>query len=400
MAVSKRKNGTWQVQLVLGRDARTGKPQRASWTFDTRREAEAFEGRKKVELQQQAEMHVHPSMQKLDDYLQGWLQRKDAEGLSAKTLLEYRKCVAKVIVPALGRETLADISPTMVQRWQDGMATRREQRGAAMAALAFRVLRSALSDAHRLGMIASNPAKAARPAMRSPRKREGFTLEEARAVLVAAQGERLEPLFAFVLHSGLRDSEALGLRWRDVDLDHGMLTVARGMVEVNGTMVAGKTKTAKSARTFAMFPQALDDLRRQRGQQARERLNAGQDWRDLGLVFAAENGQPLRTSNVARAFRRVRERAAVRALPLYSMRHATASILLGAGVPVGVAAKMMGHSVAMFCETYADLLVEATRDAADMAGRFLDEHSAAQTAVGEETAPAVPIRKRRPRAAR
>ena len=53
------------------------------------------------------------------------------------------------------------------------------------------------------------------------------------------------------------------------------------------------------------------------------------------------------------------------------MRHATASVLLGAGVPVAVAAKMMGHSVALFCETYADLLVEATHEAAKQAEAWL-----------------------------
>ena len=128
----------------------------------------------------------------------------------------------------------------------------------------------------------------------------------------------------------------------------------------------------------------MADIRRQKVQQAQERLQAGTVWTDEGLVFAAENGHPLRLSNVDRAFRRIRERAEVRALPTYSLRHATAAILLAAGADVGVAAKMMGHSVAMFCETYADLLVESTRDVAAKAGRFLDaHHGEAAPAVGQ-----------------
>jgi len=77
---------------------------------------------------------------------------------------------------------------------------------------------------------------------------------------------------------------------------------------------------------------------------------------------------PLKAYHV---FARIRRRAEVRPLPPYSLRHAAASILLGAGVPVAVAAKMMGHSVTMFCETYADLLLEATRDAARQADAWL-----------------------------
>lgn len=109
-------------------------------------------------------------------------------------------------------------------------------------------------------------------------------------------------------------------------------------------------------------------------------MRAGDAWQEQGMVFSTHTGGPLAMHNVDRAFRRVRERAGVRALPLYSMRHATASILLGAGVPVAVA-KMMGHSVTMFCETYADLLLEATRDAAQHADAWL---------AARDSAPAVP----------
>jgi integrase len=87
--------------------------------------------------------------------------------------------------------------------------------------------------------------------------------------------------------------------------------------------------------------------------------------RSAAVTTAACTGGPNR------AFRRIRERAGVRGLPPHSLRHATASILLAAGVPVAVAAKMMGHSVAMFCEIYADLLVEATHDAARQADQWL-----------------------------
>ena len=78
---------------------------------------------------------------------------------------------------------------------------------------------------------------------------------------------------------------------------------------------------------------------------------------------------------------------ACRALPLYSMRHATASIRLAAGAPVAVAAKMMGHSVDMFCETYADLLVEATEDAAARAGALLEAHTPKETPQEAEPVP-------------
>lgn len=362
----------WRVQLTMGRDPRTGKRKRLSYTFDTEAEARAFERRKKAELERLAEEHIRPSAIKLTEFLSGWLQRKERDGLAARTLFDYRYCIERLIVPTLGNESLADLSPTKVQRWQDALAPTRTSRGATIAAKAFRVLRSALSDAERMGMIARNPGKAARPAQRTPNKRPGFTLQEAFALLDAAEGERLAPLFSFVLHSGLRVTEGLGLRWSDVDLERGLLSVRQDMVYVGGRMVAGQPKTRHSARTFALLPQAIEDLQGQQGQQATERRRcAAGAWHDNGLVFAAQNGAPLNTANVDRAFQRVRERAGVRPLPLYSLRHATASILLAAGVPAELAAKMMGHSLTMFFETYADLLVAPTHEAAARAGAFL-----------------------------
>ncbi len=354
----------WQVQVRVGKDPATGRWIRKAATCDSRAEAERTERALLVAADRDRAGWVSPTRQTLAEYLEGWLGRKAGEGLAVRTLYDYRRAVDRIIAPALGDRLLADLSPAMVQQWQDGLAARHDARGAAQAAHAYRVLRSALSDAHRLGLAAINPAKSARPAQRSPRKREGFSLAEARGILEAAQGERLEPLFAFLLHSGLRPAEALGLHWSDVDMESGYLSVRRDMVEVGGTMVVGRPKTQRSARTFVMLPQAVADLRRQQAVQGRA----------ADLVFPADNGHALRTSNMDRVFRRIRDRAGVRPLPVYSLRHATAAILLSAGADVGVAAKMMGHSVALFCETYADLLVESTRDVAAQAGRWLDAH--------------------------
>lgn len=165
----------------------------------------------------------------------------------------------------------------------------------------------------------------------------------------------------------------------------------RNLVDISGHMVEGKPKTERSARTFGMLPQAVEDLRRQKAQQAQDRLLAGDRWEGQGLVFAATNGHPLHSNNVGRAFIRIRERAnraacvaagkdpmtatVIRALPPYSLRHAAASILLARTENVAVAAKMMGHSMEMFTETYAELLLEASREVAAKAGAFLAEHT-------------------------
>lgn len=194
MAISKRGN-MWRVQIVYPPDPRTGKMRRKSWTCDTEREAKELEAREKAELKRLEQQHVRPSLVTLKNYMAEWLQRKENEGLAASTMFDYRRDTDKLILPTLGNHTLADLSPAIVQRWQDGLAPTKTTPGATGAARAFRCLRSALSDAERLGMLARNPAKVARPAQRTPLKRPGFTLTEAQCILAAAEGERLEPYF-------------------------------------------------------------------------------------------------------------------------------------------------------------------------------------------------------------
>lgn len=393
MSVSKR-DGVWRVQIVYPPDPKTGKMKRRSWTFDSEREAKDFEVRHKAELERLEEQHVRPSVTLVRDYLADWLQRKRAEGLRPKTLYEYESLTRRLIVPSLGGIPLADLSPMRIQQWQDALAPTPDTRGATQAAHAHRTLRSALSDAVRLGMIARNPAQAARPTRRGRIKRDGFTLQQAYTLLAAAEGERHAHLIAFVLYSGLRHGEALGLRWADLDLDAGIITVRRTRSVVGGRMEEGPPKTKASRRTFTMLARAVEALRAQRAQQAEERLPAGEEWTDGDYVFATRTGGGLDQNNVDRAFRRIRDNSNVKActaadkdpkttrlfpeLPLHSLRHATASILLAAtNGREGVCAKMMGHSLEEFSETYADLLQEASRDVARAADAFLDAHAPA-----------------------
>ena len=321
--------------------------------------------------------HVDATRQTLGDYLPVWLEQKRAEGRKPRTLYNYEHKIRRNIVPTPGHLPLQDVTPRAIQAWQDALAPTPTTPGATQAAMACRCLQSALSDAERLGLVQANPASRARPAMRTPRKRAGFTLAEAQAIMAAAEGEALAPLFGVLLHTGLRLGEALGLRWADVDLEARRITVRHNRSRVGSRMVEGSPKREKSVRTTALLGGAVEALQRQRTLQAKARLAGGEAWRDEDYVFSTRTGTGLDSPFVRDVFRRARERAGVRALPPHSLRHATASILLAAGVPVAVAAKMMGHSVAMFCETYADLLVEATHDAARQADEWLARQGSA-----------------------
>ena len=148
-------------------------------TADT--EAEAWDLGRKLLARTDTERlcHVEPTRQTLGAFLDGWLPRKRAEGLKEKTLFEYERVIRQSIIPSLGDIPLQELAPAAIQKWQDALAPTPESKGAAQSALAYRTLRSALSDAERLGLISVNVARRARPARRTSRKRAGFSLQEA-----------------------------------------------------------------------------------------------------------------------------------------------------------------------------------------------------------------------------
>ena len=364
------RNGKWCVQVVEARV--NGKPVRKSWTFDTKREAVEFERKKYAELAGLRQVGVSLSSQKFEDYFSEWIERK-AKELKPTTIGTYRWIGSHALLPKLASVPLRDISASKVHDileplWASGKH--------ALATSVKSVLGSCLADAWREGKIAENPCQRIRkPRRRSaPPQRDAFTLEELQQIVDAADPQR-RPLFLFLAYSGLRPGEALALRWSDVDLSTGMIHVHRNAPIARGRRVETTPKNRAGTRRFTLPKAALNALLEQRSVCDAVRRAAKDRWRPNDFVFpgAVGNGQSLH--RVRAAFAKARTRAGVRPLPMYSLRHTAASLLLAAGVPVAVAAKMMGHSVAMFCNTYSHLLPDVTREAAQQVDAWLSSRN-------------------------
>jgi integrase len=119
-----------------------------------------------------------------------------------------------------------------------------------------------------------------------------LTPQQARTLLAAARGERLEALYLVALAVGLRQGEALGRRWEDIDLDAGVLKVRVALQRVKGKLQLVEPKTTKSRRTIALPQAVVGALRAHRTRQLEERLREGARWQEMGLVFPSTIGNP------------------------------------------------------------------------------------------------------------
>lgn len=199
---------------------------------------------------------------------------------------------------------------------------------------------------------------------------EPLTATEARRVLDAAAAGRNAARWSVALALGLRQGEALGLQWADVELDAGTLTVRRALQRQRGAgLVLVEPKSRAGRRTIALPRPLVDGLRAHRAAQLAERMTAGPVWEDHGLVFCQPNGRPLDPRGDHRAWRALLAAAGVRPARLHDARHTAATLLLQQGVPARVAMQVLGHSqVTLTLGTYSHVVPELAREAADRMG--------------------------------
>ena len=291
------------------------------------------------------------------DAVEDWL-REGLDGTSERTRTLYEGLLGPLL-DAIGARPLRGLSAGDVRSGLSQLAARYSTRSLQITRLSLeRAIRHAEAD----DLVGRNVAALVKvPQGRGGRPSKSLTLEEAKALLAAADGTRLHAYVVLSLLAGIRTEEARALRWDHVvtwvDDSAGWQPVttagfdpARAGEDRYAIYVwrserhGGDTKTGKSRRTLALPRRCVEALRQQQEQRERDRLMAGELWQEHGLVFASRVGTPLFTNNVIRAFRIITKKAGLGEdwVPR-EMRHTFVSVLSANGVPVESIALLAGH---------------------------------------------------------
>jgi integrase len=293
----------------------------------------------------------------------------------------YDTKVRQYIIPLLGRHRLDQLTPEHIEAAWDVLRATGNPTGGNGQPLAdstvlqtHRILSRALKVAVQRKRIRHNPADS--NSMDAPTAEEKemslLTIEEARAVLAAATQDRMEARWVIALALGLRQGEALGLRWDDVDLDDSALRVRQALKRVKGKgLVFGAPKSRRSKRDVALPAEVLTVLKAHRKRQLAERVEHGSEWHDFGLVFAQPNGKPIDPSRDSRNWHALLTRADVPAVRLHDARHTAATIMLLMGVDARTVMETLGHSQIGVTMKYQHVVDQLKRDAADKMGAAL-----------------------------
>jgi integrase len=228
-------------------------------------------------------------------------------------------------------------------------------------------------------LLSRNPVTLTR-SVRVPHSEAGWlTQEQARRLLDVVRSDRLEALFTVALGLGLRQGEILGLRWSDVQLEGGHLTVnhtlhwVRGATGARAQWVLAEPKSKLSRRTLPLPASVTSVLREHHARQIQERLLVGSGWQNLAFVFTTESDAPLDGDHVRYALRTHLARAGLTTVTFHQLRHSAASLLIAQGVPLKVISEVLGHStITITANTHGHLSDELWRGAADAMDRALD----------------------------
>ena len=277
----------------------------------------------------------------LERWLELWMER-DIEPFRADTTVSgYSSIIRKHIVPALGRVRLSDLSPQLVNGYYQWLS---DEKGLSPNTIRKHhiLLHTALKSAFRQGVVPLNPIQRATPPRPTEPEAVYYTPARLARLLQAVDGPSLEVPVRLACFLGLRRGELLGLRWRDVDLQSGQLSVRWVRTAAGARVVEKPPKTAGSCRTLsiAALGELLELLRALRTQRRQEGLPCSPD----DFLLLGMDGRPIRPSALSSSLAAFVREHRLPPITFHGLRHTFASMANSARVPMYQISRAMGHA--------------------------------------------------------
>jgi integrase len=351
--------GRWRGSVNLGFDAQ-GKQIRRRVTAPTKTAAiESMEALQEELRQAPRSTKTYRVRQAVADWIDDGLP-----GRADRTKNAYREALAPLLAK-IGDRPLRELTAMEVR---NGLAALSSRYSTRYLQIAWNSLERAIRFAQVHERVGRNVAELIEsPRGKTGRPSKSLTLTQARALLKAAEGERLYSYIVVSLLSGIRTEEIRALRWPHVHFEDEPGAVAN--VDVwRADRTDGDTKTDKSRRSLRLPDLCVEALRKQRGQQEQDQLIAGERWQENGLVFASAVSTPLLAGNVRRAFHTICKRAGLQGQwTPRELRTSFVSLLSETGMAIEEVSHLVGHSSTVVTETvYRRELRLVIRSGADM----------------------------------
>jgi integrase len=391
--IRERSPGHWAI-ILDQHDPATGKRRRKWHSFKgTKREAQVECSRLITAMS--GGTYLEPNKLTVAAFFATWLKHIKSQ-VSPKTFERYSGIVNQNIIPLLGAVVLGKLKPVQItEAYAKALAGERrdgKQGGLSPRTVGHmhRVLKQGLSQAVRWESLNRNPADAVDPPKVEWKPVQTYDLPQSVNVLDAM---RDKPIFVPVLLAilcGLRRGEICALRWRNVDLAGGQLSVVESLEQTKDGLRFKSPKSGKG-RTVAMSETVVEELRAYRVKRAQDMLKLGVGLSDDDLVVAHVDGSTVTPIYISQQWARAIGKTALARLRFHDLRHAHATHMLANGVHPKVASERLGHSkVGITLDLYSHVIPGMQADAAATVDAAL--RAAAQNRNGSNPVAALPAR--------
>ena len=369
-SIRKRKDGRWEGRYTAGHNLETGKPIYRNVLGKT--QAEVKEKLKTAIQETQSLDFSKTGQYTVGQWMDVWYKNYAKIKVRPSSHQTYKGYIENHIKPNIGDIPLEKLTTLDLQRLYktllaNGRVDRLESKGQPKGLSPktvrniHQILSSALKLAQEQRIILTNPAEGCALPKVEHREMKTLPVEQLQSFLREAKDSGVFELYYLELATGLRRGELLGLKWEDIDLEHGDLRVRRQIARINGRVVEAPLKTKNAYRTLPLAEDTVSILKEQK------KKVGSSPW-----VFPSATGGPISPDSVLHMLHRVLKRAGLPKVRFHDLRHTFATLALQNGVDIKTVSGMLGHFSAGFTlDTYAHVTTSAQKAAANTMGKLL-----------------------------
>ncbi|MTI59912.1 MAG: site-specific integrase [Firmicutes bacterium] len=362
----KRGDKTWQITIETGIDPRTGKRKRMYKTVNgTKKQAEKV--MHKLAAKYEEDGFIKPTQITIKEYFLQWLKEYAKNNVSIRTYQDYEGVIRNHVIPRLGRLKLKDLQQRHIityqnEKLEDGRLDGKGGLSKRTVQNHHRILSEALSHAvFPYKYIKNNPCNGVKAPSPDDPDIYPLSYEEADILLnyvCENYSYNIYALFYVSLYTGLRRSEILALRWRNVSIDNLNLHVTEAVDEITGEgLEYGDTKNDASKRTVDYDEDVAETIRTLQKKYLK-------NYKIDKLVFLHEDGSEIRPDYITKLFRKIADKQELYNTRFHDLRHTHATWLLQAGVNPKVVQERLGHaSITTTLKIYSHVIPSMQKDA-------------------------------------
>lgn len=342
----------WVVEIAAG-TLQNGRPRKIRRTASSRRAATIL--RQKLNAEKNRGALKTRNHETVHSYGMWWVRDHKPMSIKDSTAADYEDRLRRYVFPHLGKVKLEQLSYKQVVDWMNDLLYAKKSVRTINGARA--ILHALCRDAMRASLMHSNPVELSKPFKTrmgdKTQVQPHWTKSEAQSALQASVRHPLDLFIHICIHLGLRHGEVLGLSWDSIDMDTRTITIKQTLRDERRLLPGGagqvrsrlqEVKTKSSNRSLRMPEPAYQSFLRHQMTQSMNKVLAGPQWLESGMVFTSSIGTPVNMSNNLKNYKKFLKDNVIRFIRVHDIRHTYASLALETKVPLEAVSQSLGHA--------------------------------------------------------